>query len=414
MTYKKIDFRGKVVSNNDKDKNVGSALSYLNLPKDVELFKIDEGVELVLLDIVPYIVSDPHHPCREEGSDIATPGTIWWRRPFAIHRGIGANNETVVCPSSMGKKCPICEYQLKLFKDKGPTDETKALRAKNRDLYIVIPIESKKHDEVPYIMDMARKNFQDILAADLKLKPKNELFFTPDEGKTAEVTFIWESLGDVNYPKARAFSFSPRQPYDDTLLEQVPDLDKVLKIKTYDELYTMFYQVDTESDGGDLRDVKSDEPIRERKSLRERGSEDNVDREKDNKEEGRRSVRKEVSDDKEPVERRRHQPEEKAEDVKTDRQRISRRDAPDKAEENVPERRTRRDSASENAEKSATIGRGLREEKGDAKKAGKDEEKCPFGHRFGVDTAEFKDCDSCEIYDDCDEELIKRKRASAK
>jgi hypothetical protein len=263
---------------------------------------------------------------------------------------------------------------------------------------------------------MARKNFQDILAADLKLKPKNELFFTPEEGKTAEVTFIWESLGDVTYPKARSFSFESRPPYDDNILEQVPDLDNVLKVKTYNELSNMFYQVDTESEGGELKDVKEDEPIRERKSIRDRGRDEEGHRQTRGSDDGERRTRNDPPVEKKEddlAERRRRQPEEKDEDVKTERSRVSRRDVPEKTEEERSERRSSRDAASENAEKSAAIGKGLREAKRDSK-AGDDKERCPHGHKFGVDTAEFKDCDSCTIYDDCDEELIKRKRAGAK
>jgi hypothetical protein len=399
--YKKIDFRGKVVGNNDRDKNTGSAFSYLDLPKDVKVFSLDENVSSILLDIVPYIVSDPHHPCREDGSEIATPGTLWWRRPFAIHRGIGANSETIVCPTSIGKRCPICEFQLKMYKEKGPTDETKALRAKKRDLYVVIPIDSPKHDEVPYIMDMARTCFQDTLAEDLKLKPKNELFFTLDEGKTAYVTFKWKSLGETNFPEARAISFEPREPYPDSILDEIPNLDKVLKVKSYDELYAMFYQVDNEIEGGDLHEVKEDEPIRERKSLRERASESSEkirEREpapdKEEKAPERRSLRRNSGDEspKEP----------KAEEGR----RTSRRNADDDNSEKTPRSRNAED---ENAEKSARVGRGLRASERDMA-----EEKCPHKHRFGVDTANFPECDTCKIYDACDEEFIKRKRAATK
>ena len=395
--YKKIDFHGKIVGNNDRDKNTGA--SYLTLPKDVTLFKLEEDVELVSLDIMAYVVTDPHHPCREEGTDIATPGTIWWRRPFAIHRQIGVDNETIVCPKSISKPCPICEHQLKLFRASGPTDETKALRAKDRDLYVVVPIGSKKHEEVPFIMDMARRNFQDTLAADLKLKPKNELFFTPDEGKTAEVTFLWETLGDVTYPKARSFAFESREPYGDDVPEQMPNLDTMLKVKSYDELFRLFNQMDPEDEGGELKDVKDDEPIRERKSLREKVKDfEKADPDKEEKASERRTLRRNSGDD-------------TTKDPKPEEKRISRRNAVNEGEEQPRSR----SAENENADKSARVGRGLRaSEKGEDKVHKETGDKCPWGHHFGVDTAQFPDCDTCEIYDDCDEELIKRKRAGTK
>jgi hypothetical protein len=29
------------------------------------------------------------------------------------------------------------------------------------------------------------------------------------------------------------------------------------------------------------------------------------------------------------------------------------------------------------------------------------EDKCPYGHKFGVETEYYDDCDKCKIWDDC-------------
>ncbi len=52
-----------------------------------------------------------YHPDRDEEYGIAVPGSLWYKRPYWLHRGVGPENVSIVCPSSIGKKCPICEYR---------------------------------------------------------------------------------------------------------------------------------------------------------------------------------------------------------------------------------------------------------------------------------------------------------------
>ena len=65
----------------------------------------------MLIDILPYEAG--------EGNPWAEPGNLHWERTYYVHKGIGANGDTIVCPRMTAKeeRCPICEARLKLMKE---------------------------------------------------------------------------------------------------------------------------------------------------------------------------------------------------------------------------------------------------------------------------------------------------------
>jgi len=109
-SQRKSRFAGKVKANAKKQRQAQTQYGYLNLPREINVFNPEPGSR-VKLDFLPYEVTDARHPDRDNELGVAIPGELWYKRPFKVHRNIGAGNETVVCPSSVGKKCPICEYR---------------------------------------------------------------------------------------------------------------------------------------------------------------------------------------------------------------------------------------------------------------------------------------------------------------
>jgi hypothetical protein len=392
MTQHKSSFRGKI--GKDGQRSDKKDFSYLNLPKGVELFMVEPDTRKVKLDILPYVVSDANHPCRDEKEGIALEGSLWYRRPIKIHRNVGSDNGKFICPTSIGKKCPICEYQKKMFNEGRPKEETVPLYPQRRSLYVVLP-DQEGFDEVPYIWDMADTMFQQILIEELKDDPDNEIFPDLEEGKTLDIRLKWKTIGEKGkpFPEATNVTFLNRQPYKEDILDEVPDLDKILKVLTYEELHAKFFELDVEdSEKGGLHDVNDDNepPARKRRSLREPEPEKEEDTPK-------RSVRRSVREEQETERvssRRSIKEEPEKEEVK--RVRKSSQDAEEEAnshrrpakEEELPARSSRRTKEEEPA---------------------KGKNKCPFGHKFGVDIDETNDCPECETYDDCLDENEKSK-----
>ncbi len=358
MTKYKSDFRGKIKKDAEKQKTSGGS-TYLNLPNGVKSYRVEADTRRVKLDFLPYIVSDQKHP-------IAKPGTLWWRRPVLLHTNVGTDNERIVCPKTFGKPCPICEFQKKRFNEGAPKEETKEYYPQKRSLYAVIAVDDS--DDI-MVWDMADKMFLNVLADELEENDDNENFPSLEDGKTLEVAFKWNTIGEKGkpFPEARSIKFLDREVYDESILKEVPDLDKVLVVLSYEEIANKFMGVEVDEEKGELRDAEEKPERRKRFHKEEHNEEPEPEAEEKPKTFHReRKTEKEAEVDETP-EPQRHRRNIKEEDPE-------------------PEEKSKRSRESKNTEK----------------------ERCPHGHVFGVDTDKFNDCDKCEIWDACIDEKEKK------
>lgn len=260
MRQKKSNFRGKVSKDAKRQQSAGSTYGYLSLPKNVKVFS-PETKGSMKFDIMPYLVTDPKHPDKNVELDIATPDTLWFKRPYIIHRNVGADNDSVVCLASIGKKCPICEYRIKRIKEGAEKEELDALKQSKRNLYCIIPVGSKKYESVPHIFDMSQFLFQDLLNEELEENEENEVFPDLAEGKTLKVRFESKVIGKSQpFAMASRIDFEEREEqYDESILDEIPNLDKLLVIMSYDELYNKFFELENEEEEESLRPVSKRE-----------------------------------------------------------------------------------------------------------------------------------------------------------
>jgi len=254
-------FRGKVNNDAKRQSRNNSGFGHLNLPKGVVLYSPVPG-QKESIDIIPYIVSDPKHPDANAEAGIAGVGDLWYKRPYKTHRQVGVNNETVVCLASFGKKCPICEYKKQRTKEGAEKDELKGYNTSNRNLYVIIPIGVKKREEEIHIFDFSQFNFQDLLNEELEENEDNEIFPDIEEGLTLAVRWAEEVFEKNKYAKAGRIDFNKRKSaYDESILDDVPDLDKVLKQLTYDELSAKFFEMEGVEDVDDAPKRKTKSKI---------------------------------------------------------------------------------------------------------------------------------------------------------
>ena len=349
----KTNFRDAIGKSMKEQKEGKKSYGYLDLPKDIKVLSIKEETKHIDLDFLPYVVSDPKHPEAKSG---AVPGALWFRRPFKVHRNIGSDNETVVCPRSFGKSCPICDEQKRLYDAKASKDETKVLYPSPRSLYVVIPLDVDGYDEEPTIFNMSDKLFLDELNDHCEEHEEDLCFPDLENGKTATLDLKWKELGDNKYPEVKNITFTKRAPYKEEILDIVPDLDEVLVVLPYEELKAMFFQLDAEEKGDDIIDDTHEERKRKSVSSYREAPEKEVEKEPEETKQSARNFRTGVEKEKEK------EPEKEEKRPVVHRQRTV-----DKAKE-------------------------------------KPTNECPFGHTFAYDVAEFpKDCDNCDKWDACDE-----------
>lgn len=230
---KRSRFSGAVSSNAKKQKD-RSNFGYLHLPDGVSVFKEEPG-KVMYFDILPYVVTDYHHP---DAKAIEQTDGIWYRRPFRVHSiPNGEFSDKVVCPSTFGKPCPICEY-IKTLKNNGAEkEEWDAFSAKERNLYVLIPKNHKEMDEKLYIWDNSQFIFQKALNDECAEDSDNECFPDLENGLTLKVRFTKESFAGHEYAKIGRIDFIEREEqYSEKILKTIPNLDEVLIVLSYKEL----------------------------------------------------------------------------------------------------------------------------------------------------------------------------------
>jgi len=357
---KKKRFKGTVSRNAAKQAR-GTQLGHLSLPKGLPVFKEEPGSR-VSLDIIPYVVTDSQHPDKDEEYEIAVEGSLWYKRPYWLHRNIGPENQAVVCPVSAAQKCPICEYRAQLLKDGADwqDESVKALKASMRNLYFAVPKGAKKYEETPHVWDISQFLFQTKLNEEIGENEDYETFPDLEDGYTLQIRFSEESLGANKYAETSRIDFKERdKPYKESIIDDLPSLDALLDVPSYKAVEAMFF--------GGLDQEEAEEEV-------EVTDEDAVEAEEEEeqpKPARKRKPEPEPEDDDEEEEEEEDEEEEEEEE--------------DEEEEEVKPKEKKKEPPK-------------KEPKGKGK--GKTE-KCPHGHTFGEDCEEYDECDECELWEKC-------------
>jgi len=387
-----------------------SRVSYLKLPKGALLFKPDkDGVKRI--DVLAYEIGKENYQTK------AKPGNLVPSLVYYVHKGLGAEgNDAVICPKMMlGEPCPVCE-RLERNKKKGmDKDDYKEDYPKRRQLFNVID----QHDpDKNFVYDSPYPAFGQILFLgnflDRKMynMPEDDPrlgFANCEDGQTLEVDFKIESFNGAKTAKPLSVDFvSRKEDYPDSTIDDLVDLDSCLIIESYEDIEKLMVGADDIADDDPPRRGRaaSDEDEKEEPKSRRRGEE------KDDEEPPRRKAEKVAVEEKEEPRKSRRQAEEPVEEKEETKK--SRKDEDEKPAKKVepeddgdddpPPRRGRGSAVVEEDEKPA-------EEKEEPRKSRRgsdddnDSQKCPFGHKFGIDADDFKDCDKCDkaIWAKCDD-----------
>jgi len=388
VRQKKSSFKGKTRKDADKQSSSGNDFGYLKVPKGVSMYS-PTPKETEEFDVIPYRVTDEKHPDHDKQDDIALVGDLWYKRPFWVHRNIGTDGDTELCLKSFSEKCPICEYKKKQLKDGVDYEEVKGYNASKRNLYCVIPIGVKEHDEEIHVFDMSDYNFQELLNAELQEKEEHEVFPDLEEGLTLEVRWNMGKFKGNKYAEAGRIDFNERsEAYDESILDDVPNLDNCFKKLSYQELYDKFFELEDEDSAREsTKETKKEDskkkPIRKKKDKKE---------EKSNKLTGEELKDMDVTELIDVIDAKKIDIDpddyENVEDLckaVAEELEIEIDEEPKKKEDSKQAKRDQR-----------------KREKEEAAKDNENETDCPHGHTFGKDCDKFKkDCEDCKLWDDC-------------
>jgi hypothetical protein len=347
---------------------------YLNVPDDVDVFK-PEGDTEVVFDIIPYIVSDPNHMDNKKYDSDAVVGEPWWKRPLKIHRNVGSDTQSIICPTTIGKKCPICEYFTKKRREGEDWDDIRDYMPSKRSLYVIIPVDVDDCEvdyEVDKIHIMEQPDFYFAKALDAALDKDitAENFADPEMGLSLRVYFRKNKIGfgKIEFAEAVKVDFEDRgdNQYTDNIVDESPDLDAMMKILPYKEIDALFYGMEN------LDDVDYDEKPLE---------EDEATPRKERTRKTARSIQERTFTRK------------RTKATKTE-------------EEDEPEREKESPRLSRSTtNNTSTRSRKPKERSKPPKNPEEDTDfECSYGHIFGEDTDEYDDCDKCNIWEACKDE----------
>lgn len=201
------------------------------LGEGLKFLKIDEGE--YELNFLLYKISSKKNPSVVSG-DLEV-GDVHFITRVKTHYGVGGVQKSVICPSTFGKACPICEYASKL----PDGDEKKELRAKERALFLVE--NARKEDSPVYVLELAAYYADDIIDASYAKGRRRGTAYVPffDDGDVEGQTVLFTVDGKGRNRKFKNIDFVEREnrvskKNISTAMESA--IDSALVIPTYDEL----------------------------------------------------------------------------------------------------------------------------------------------------------------------------------
>lgn len=324
----------------------GEKIPFLKYKKDTD----------ASLYFIPYNIGSKLHPAvfqkKAEIGDSAVRFDYW------VHKSIGPQKVTVMCPNKMaGKPCPICEEAERIGAEKGWKDPAfAALKAKERTMFNVVEVSDDK-EEVK-VFDETAYYFTKLLwdYAEAQGRKKHDTivkFADPEKHIAVEFSVKMEKFNGFDTAKYTAFSFDREATgVDERTLEKAFCLDSYGKILSYEDLTNLLY--------GNSEDEEEEDIVDERPKKTER------------------ATRREAEEDDEPAPSRKRPKEEDDEPpVVVGKKRPSnfKEDDDDAPEDDKPKGPT-----------------------------------CPFGRVYGEEYShEARVCGDCDLWDGCRKATKKRK-----
>jgi len=270
----------------------------LNLPEGVNLFRLKDDKPL-RLDILPYRVG--------KGNPWADEGQLHYERTYFVHRGIGAEQNTYPClRKTLGKKCPVCEYRAKLSNNPDADEDLiKSLAPSERQIFNVI--DTRDRDKGVQIWDMAWWLFGKALDTRIRNgdeEDEYENFYELENGFTLKLGIEEHHFAGRSFYSVESIDFKSRkEDYDEDILEEVYNLDEIIKITPYDELKKILLQ--TEDDDEDEKETpkskKKKKQQKEEDEFDEDEEEDNEDLDEEDLDEEDEEEDEDLEDDEEDL-----------------------------------------------------------------------------------------------------------------
>jgi hypothetical protein len=359
------------ISNATKDQGGGGSrvINWKDVDNEVQFFQPTVGKNAI--NIIPFEIKSKNHPLVKQGQ--MEVGELDYCLDIWTHRNVGPSESSVIClKKTYGKACPICEEAEKL-KKAGKDKEATSLAARRRVFYNVEDVR-KKSGELQ-VFEVSHYLFEKELIDEARNDDEGEDSFTdfadPEIGSVVRFRCSKTSQGGFEFNEFKSFSFTEREdPIEDELLEKAVSFDQYLNLLNYEQIQTILFGADEDSEDEDDDDSADDEeddtPARKKRTVKKlvkkNDDEDSEDEDGEDEKPVKKSTKKFAPAKKKPV------------DVEDEE------DSDDEADEEdqVSAKKTEKKST-------GTTAKG----------------KCPNGYVFGKDADEYEECEDCDLWSKC-------------
>lgn len=198
-----------------------------------------------IIDILPFRAGDkmPNFMKVAEGKPA-------YYLDIYVHQNIGASKAWIVCPSrNYGEPCPICEYIDELVRDGKEWDDYADIAPKRRCAYNIInQTTSKERNKGIQIWEASYKYSEKQIQQAAK-NPRGGgsiAFAHPDKDVGQSISF---NVDSDTFKTISGHKLIPREEdISDSLLDEVYQLDQIIKILTYKEIEKLFSRSSSEKD----------------------------------------------------------------------------------------------------------------------------------------------------------------------
>lgn len=363
----------------------------LKLKDGVSFFKAKKGKNEII--IIPFEMD------VAKNADNVPVGDLWFRLPIYKHFKIGPEDKSVICPKTIGKKCPICEHRAALMAQGRPTDdvEVRELAARKRELYYVVDVQDSEKANQLQVFECSYHNFGRKLEEELREADDDSLavnFADPDDGAVVVVRMAEETLGKNKYLEATRFDFEARDKKENALVQELMQdatpFGEILTIMSYKELKNLFYDISEDEQAEDPEEEEaprraSKQATKTRHESKEVDPDDDEDEQEEEKPvRSRKPAKQEDDEEDEPAPAPRKRKQVAVDDIEDEGE----------PEEEAP-RRTKQPASKQEDKKTP---------------------KCPGKGNYGQDCDQLDECEDCSQWADCrdltdeHEQAAKRKR----
>jgi hypothetical protein len=210
---------------------------------DTERYEPEKGDASLI--VVPYTVTIPNHPDR------VPVGDLWCRFPVKIHYSVGVEEQSFICPKTVGKRCPICEDRVRRLQEATTEEEKDAawnLKPQDRELYNILDQDNIGNGV--RFWDVAMGNFGNLFNEEIEHgQEKFDEFYDPDEPFSVETRFKEDKFAGNKFVKAAKIDFAEADPMEDEWLESAVSLDICSVIFEYAEIEAIYLGIDSGEEG---------------------------------------------------------------------------------------------------------------------------------------------------------------------